>query len=182
MMEPLILPFAGKTPRIHESAFVAPGAVIVGDVEIEAGASVWYACVVRGDTNLIRIGKGSNVQDGTIIHVDAPEAGGRPCEIGAGVLVGHACMLHGCTLEDRAFVGMRATVLDNAVVENGAFVAAGAFVGPGKRVPKGEMWAGLPAKKMRDLKEGEDAMVDLGAAHYVEEARAHAEALKKAGY
>lgn len=176
-MQPLILPFHGKTPRIHDSAWIAPGAVIVGDVEIEADANIWYGCVLRGDTNLIRVGKGSNIQDGSIVHVDLPELGGTPCLIGAGVLIGHACMLHGCTLEDGAFVGMRATVLDKAVIEGGSFIAAGAFVGPGRRVPKGEMWGGLPARKLRDMKPGEELGAELGSAHYVEEARLHAEAL-----
>lgn len=180
-MQPLILPFNGKTPKIHETAFIAPGAVIIGDVEIEADASVWYGCVLRADMGLIRVGKSSNVQDGTVIHIDAPSHGGTPCLIGENVLVGHMCMLHGCTLEYGSFVGMKSTVLDGAVVETGGFLAAGAFLGPGKRVPKGEMWAGLPAKKFRDLREGEDKMALLGAAHYVEEGRAHAEALRAHG-
>jgi len=179
-MEPLILPYHGKTPTIHESAFVAPGAVIVGDVTIEEDASVWYGCVLRGDTGHIRVGKGSNVQDGTIIHIDAPEHGGAPCLIGENVLIGHMCMIHGATLEDGAFMGMKSTALDGSVIETGGFLAAGAFLGPGKRVPSGEMWAGLPAKKLRDLREGEDKMALLGSQHYVEEGRAHAEALRAA--
>lgn len=177
-MQPLILPYKGVSPRIHESAFIAPGAVVVGDVEIGADASVWYGSVLRGDSGAIRVGKGSNIQDGSVIHTDAPELGGTPCLIGENVLVGHMCMLHGCTLEDEAFIGMKSTVLDRAVVETGGFLAAGAFLGPGKRLPKGEMWAGLPAKKIRDLREGEDKMALLGSAHYVEKGRTHAEALK----
>ncbi|MEO1310694.1 MAG: gamma carbonic anhydrase family protein [Pseudomonadota bacterium] len=177
-MQPLIMPINGKAPRIHESAFIAPGAVIVGDVEVHEDASVWYGSVLRGDTGLIRVGKGSNVQDGTIVHIDAPEVGGTPCLIGENVLVGHMCMLHGCTLEDGAFIGMKSSVLDGAVVESGGFLAAGAFLGPGKRVPKGEMWAGLPAKKMRDLRGDEDKWALLGSMHYVEESRAHAEAIR----
>ena len=180
-MEPLILPFHGKTPRIHESAFIAPGAVIIGDVEIEADASVWYGCVLRADTNLIRVGKGSNVQDGTIVHVDHPDYAGVPTDIGENVLVGHKCMLHGAQLQDGAFIGMGATVLDGAVVETGGFLAAGAFLGPKKRVPAGEMWAGLPAKKFRDLRDGEDRMAVIASQGYVKEARLHAEALAAAG-
>ncbi len=176
-MQPLILPFHGKQPKIHDSAFIAPGAVIIGDVEIDENASVWYGCVLRGDTNAIRIGAHSNVQDGTIIHVDEPSLGGTPALIGAHVLIGHRCMLHGCTIEDQGFVGMGATVLDGAVVEGGSFLAAGAFVAPKKRIPKGEMWGGLPARKLRDLREGEDKMALMGAAHYVEEAKQHKAAL-----
>ena len=148
-----------------------------GDVEVRANASVWYGCVLRGDTNRIVIGEGSNVQDGTVIHVDDPAWGGLPTLIGENALIGHKCMLHGCTVEDGGFVGMCATMLDGSVVETGAMLAAGAFLSPKKRVPKGEMWAGMPARKMRDLRVGEDKMALIGAGHYVAEARAHAEAL-----
>lgn len=172
-MQPLIMPFGGKTPVIHDSAFIAPGAVIIGDVEIGPDASVWYGSVLRADCNRIVVGARSNVQDGTIIHVDVPEQGGTPCIIGEDALVGHKCMLHGCTIEDRGFIGMCATVLDGAVVESGGFLAAGAFLGAGKRLPSNEMWAGLPARKFRDLKEGEDKMMLMGTQHYVHEAHAH---------
>ena len=177
MMQPLIFSVNGKTPHIHSSAFIAPGAVLCGDVIIEEDASVWYGCVLRGDTHTIKVGKGSNVQDGTIIHVDAPEFGGTPTIIGNNALVGHRCMLHGCTVEDGGFVGMASTMLDGSCVSTGGFLAAGAFLGPGKTVPAGEMWAGLPARKLRDLRENEDKMALMGAAHYVEEARTHIAAL-----
>lgn len=177
-MDSLILPLDGKTPSIHPSAFIAPGAVIIGDVEIGPDASIWYGCVLRGDTNAIRVGARSNVQDGTVIHVDHPSIGGLPTLIGDDVLVGHRCMLHGCTVEDGGFVGMCATMLDGACVQTGGFLAAGAFLGPKKTVPGGQMWAGLPARKLRDLRPGEDKMALLGAAHYVEEANTHKAALK----
>lgn len=176
-MQPLILPFHGKIPRIDPSAFIAPGAVVIGDVTIGKDASIWYGCVLRGDTNAITVGCGSNIQDGTVIHVDHPSVGGLPVRIGENVLVGHRCMLHGCTIEDGGFVGMGATLLDGVTVETGAFVAAGGFVSPKKTVPAGEMWGGLPARKLRDLKDGEDKMALMGAAHYVEEARAHQKAI-----
>lgn len=176
-MQPMILPFKGKTPKIHDSAFIAPGVVIIGDVEIGADASVWYGSVLRGDANKIVVGARSNIQDGTIIHVDDPAQNGLPCLIGEDVLIGHKCMLHGCTIEDRGFIGMCATVLDGAVVESTGFLAAGAFLGSGKRLPSGEMWAGLPARKFRDLKEGEDFGMLAGARYYVEEAAAHMEAV-----
>jgi carbonic anhydrase/acetyltransferase-like protein (isoleucine patch superfamily) len=117
----VIAPFEGVWPRIHPGAWVAPNAVVLGDVEIGEGASVWYGCVLRGDTNFIRIGARSNIQDGTIIHVNA---GREATVIGADVTVGHAAIIHACTLEDGAFVGMGATVLDGAVVESGAVLAA----------------------------------------------------------
>ena len=180
-MRPLILPFDGHAPIIHETAFVAPGAVVIGQVEIGAEASVWYGCVLRADTNAIRIGARSNVQDGTIIHVDLPEQGGTPVEIGEDALIGHRCMLHGAVVEDGGFVGMGATMLENTRVESGGFLAANAFLTPGKTVPEGEMWGGSPARKMRGLKPGEDLAARMGAAHYVAEAKKHAEALRAAG-
>jgi len=178
MTNALIFSIDGKSPQIHDSAFIAPGAVICGDVHIGPGASVWYGCVLRGDANTIKVGTGSNIQDGTIIHVDRPEQGGVPSLIGDNVLVGHRCMLHGCTIHDGGFVGMAATMLDGSVVESGAFLAAGVFLSPGKTVSKGEMWAGLPAKKIRNLKTGEDKYALMGSAFYVQEANAHKEALQ----
>lgn len=178
-LEPLIFAIGDKKPKIHETAFIAPGAVICGDVEIHEHASIWYGCVLRGDSNRIIVGKNSNVQDGTIIHADEPELDGVPTIIGENALIGHKCMLHGATVEDGGFVGMCATMLDKSVVKTGGFLAAGAFLGPRKIVPAGEMWAGMPAKKFRDLKEGEDKAALLGAAHYVEEGRTHRAALAK---
>lgn len=178
-MQPLIFAIGDKTPRIHPDAWIAPGAVVCGDVEVHEGASVWYGCVLRGDTNTIRIGKGSNIQDGTVIHVDDPRWGGLPVLVGVNVLVGHKVMLHGCTIEDGGFVGMGATMLDGSTVKTGAFLAAGAFLAPGKTVPAGEMWAGTPARKFRDLREGEDKLALIGAAHYVEEARIHRDSLAR---
>lgn len=178
-MQPLIFAIGDKQPKIHETAFIAPGAVIAGDVEVGENASVWYGCVLRGDENKIVVGAGSNVQDGTIIHVDNPDWGGLPTIIGANALIGHKCMLHGASIKDGGFVGMGATMLDGSVVETGAMLAAGAFLSPRKIVPTGEMWAGMPAKKFRDLKEGEDKMALIGSGHYIEEAKRHREALNE---
>ena len=180
-MSPLLLPFGGHAPEIHATAFVAPGAVLVGQVVIGPHASVWYGCVLRADTNRIEIGARSNVQDGTIIHADAPDMGGTPVLIGEEALIGHRCMIHGASVAEGGFVGMGATMLDGARVETGAFLAAGAFLGPKKTVPAGEMWGGLPARKLRDLKAGEDMAARMGAAHYVEEADAHRDALAAMG-
>ena len=177
-MKPMIFALGDKKPKIHATAFIAPGAVVCGDVEIHENASVWYGCVLRGDSNRIVVGKGANVQDGTVIHADTPALGGAPSLIGAYALIGHKCMLHGATIEDEGFVGMGATMLDGSVVKTGAMLAAGAFLSPKKIVPAGEMWAGMPAKKFRDLREGESKMAISGARHYIEEARAHAVALQ----
>ena len=162
---PLILPFRGKTPQIAPDAFIAENATIIGDVTIGAGASIWFNCVLRGDTNFIRVGARSNLQDGTIVHVSREFNGAT---IGDDVLIGHMAMIHACTIENGAFVGMTACVMDDAVVESGSMVAAGALVVPGKRVKSGELWAGRPAKFMRTLSEIERGMMVSGVEHYCE--------------
>ena len=134
--------------------------------------------MLRGDGNAIRIGARTNIQDGTIIHVNQEKDGGRgksgfACNIGADVTVGHMALLHACTLEDGSFVGMKACVMDGAVVETGGMVAAGALVTPGKRVRKGELWAGSPAKLMRALTTVEAAMFEWTVEHYVERAHSY---------
>ena len=173
--EPVILPYRGVRPKIAGDAFVAPGAVVIGDVEIGPGANVWFGCILRGDVNTIRVGARANVQDGTIVHVNG---GDGPTFIGAGVVIGHKCLIHACTLEDGAFIGMGATVLDNAVVEGGAMVAAGAMVTPGKRVPRGQLWAGRPAKPFRDLGPEDDARTQATNEHYHALAMEYREALR----
>lgn len=180
MTNPLILPFNGKSPRIHESAFIAPGCMIIGDVEIGPESSIWYNCVIRADVNFIRIGARSNIQDGTVIHCDSATPAtpnGNPTIIGDDVLVGHMVMLHGATLEDRAFVGLSTTVMDGCVIEGDAMLAAGATLTPNKRIPSGQLWAGSPAKYMRDLTAPAVAGMHMGVAHYVENAKAHKAAI-----
>ena len=180
-----LLSFEGKTPRIDPAAFVAPGACLIGDIEIGPEASVWYNCVLRGDMNRIRIGARSNVQDGSVIHVDPPRIGGPdhgyPALIGEDVLIGHMAMVHGCTLHDRAFVGLGAIVMDGCEIESDAMLAAGAMLTQGKRIPAGQLWAGRPAKYVRDLSEQDREMMRLGVAHYVALARRHAAALGTEG-
>ena len=167
-MTGLLLPFKGTTPRIDGSAFIAETATVIGDVEISADAGIWYGCTVRGDVNYIRIGAGTNIQDGSVIHVTTAK---HPTVIGESVTVGHMALLHGCTLQDKSFVGMHATVMDGAVVEAGAMVAAGALVSPGKVVRTGELWGGVPARCLRPMGETERAMIDFTAPHYVNLAR-----------
>jgi carbonic anhydrase/acetyltransferase-like protein (isoleucine patch superfamily) len=163
MASPTILPFRGKRPRIAANAFVAPTATIIGEVEIEDGASIWFGVVIRADVGPIRIGKGSNVQDNSVLHVGDDPAGTR---IGDDVLIGHLAMIHGCEIQSGSFIGMSATVLDGAVIETGALVAAGSLVAPGKRIGAGWLWAGRPAKPMRKLGPTELRMIENGPRHY----------------
>ena len=174
-MRGTVLPYRGIWPKLADDVFLAPGAVVVGNVEIGARSSVWYNAVLRGDVGRIRVGAGANIQDGTIVHVTG---GAFDTEIGDEVLVGHRCMIHGCRLEDRAFIGMSATVLDGCVVEGDGMLVAGALLAPGKRLPKGELWAGSPAKKMRDLDPTALQSFRRQTAHYAQNARIHRESLK----
>lgn len=168
-----ILPFEGRMPRIHPSAWIAPTAVVIGDVEIGEGASVWYNCVLRGDTAAITVGARSNVQDGTIVHLNA----GEPTRIGADVTIGHACIIHACTLEDGAFVGMGATVLDRAVIETGGMIGAGGLLAPGKVIRRNELWLGSPARLARQRTEEDLAIFARTAPHYVELSGRHRQSL-----
>ena len=175
-----IIDIHGKSPRIHDSAFIAPGCRIIGDVEIGADASIWYNCVVRAEVNRVVIGARSNVQDGSVIHCDPPEPGnpdGFPTIIGDDVLIGHLAMVHGCVLEDRAFVGLGTIVMNGCRMESDAMLAAGAMLTPGKTIPAGQLWAGRPARFLRDLPEQARAGMQMGVAHYVENGRAHGAAL-----
>ncbi|MEM6490692.1 MAG: gamma carbonic anhydrase family protein [Pseudomonadota bacterium] len=138
----------GPTPRIDPTAWVAPNAVIAGDLSVGPETGLWFGVVARADVNFIRIGARTNIQDLTMVHCTG---GGWGTTIGDEVTVGHSAVLHACTLEDRSFIGMQALVMDECVVETGAMLAAGALLPPGKRIPAGELWGGRPARKMRDL-------------------------------
>jgi carbonic anhydrase/acetyltransferase-like protein (isoleucine patch superfamily) len=174
-MPGLVRAHHGVTPKIHSTAFVAETAAVIGDVEIGAEASIWYGCVLRGDGNVIRVGARTNIQDGTVVHINHEREGavGTRTIIGADVTIGHMALIHACTLEDGCFVGMKACVMDGAVVETGAMVAAGALVTPGKRVKRGELWAGSPARLMRTLTEGELKYFGYTVEHYVELAQSY---------
>jgi carbonic anhydrase/acetyltransferase-like protein (isoleucine patch superfamily) len=166
-----IHPFAGQSPRIDPAAWIAPGAQVIGDVEIGAGASIWYNVVVRGDVMPIRIGARSNIQDGSIVHVTRKLAA---TTIGEDVLVGHMAIIHGCTLMDRSFVGLGAIVMDGCVIEADGMLGAGALLSPGKVIKSRELWLGRPAKFVRLLSDEEVARNRRGAAGYVELAMIHA--------
>jgi carbonic anhydrase/acetyltransferase-like protein (isoleucine patch superfamily) len=174
-----LLALNGKAPRIHSSAFIAPGCRIIGDVEIGADASIWYNCVIRADVNRVVIGARTNVQDGSVIHCDSPKSHrpeGYATIIGADVLIGHMAMVHGCTLEDHAFVGLGAIVMDGSYIESDGMLAAGAQL-TGKRIGARQLWMGRPAKYARDLDDAAVAGNRAGVDSYVLNGRKHAEAL-----
>jgi len=163
--DPIVLPFEGQYPAIHPTAWVAPGAVVIGDTVIGAESSVWFGAVIRGDVNKIRIGNQVNLQDGVICHVNVDDA---MLTIEDQVSIGHGAILHGCTLESGCLVGIGARILDHAVVGSRSLVAAGSVVREGCRIPPGELWAGIPAVKKRDLKPEELQQLLNTALHYVE--------------
>lgn len=171
----IIMAHGNRRPVIAADAFIAPTAVIIGDVTIESGASIWFGCVLRGDSNSIRVGARTNIQDGTIVHVNHEREGaaGTRTTIGSDITIGHMALIHACTLEDGCFIGMKACIMDGVVVEGGAMVAAGALVTPGKRVRRGELWAGSPAKLMRNLSEAELKYFAYSARHYCEMAESY---------
>lgn len=170
-----IITLNGKTPRIHPGAFIAPGCRLIGDVEVGEGASIWYNCVIRADVGSIRIGARSNIQDGCVVHCDAEP--GPPTTIGEDALIGHLAMLHGCTVQDRGFVGLGTIVMDGCTIESDAMLAAGAMLTPGKTIPSGQLWGGRPARFMRELDEQAIMGMRMGAAHYVHNAKVHKAAL-----
>lgn len=170
----------GKSPRIHDSAFIAPGCRIIGDVEIGPQASIWYNCVIRADVNRIVIGARSNIQDGSVVHCDSPTPDrpeGWPTIIGEDVLIGHLAMVHGCTLHDRAFVGLGAIVMSGATVESDGMLAAGAMLTGGKIIRERELWSGRPARFMRNLDDAQCAALQTGVASYVINGQHHRAAI-----
>lgn len=133
-------------PKIHSSVFIAPGAQVMGEVEISEGASIWYNAVVRGDINKITIGRYTNIQDGCVLHVEND----RDCQIGNYVTIGHKAILHGCTIEDGCLIGMGAIILNGALLKKGCVIGAGAVVRENEVVESGTLWVGVPAKKIKE--------------------------------
>lgn len=164
-----------KAPAVDKDAFVAPSASIIGDVQVGRGSSIWYGCVLRGDVNSISVGSGTNIQDNSLVHVAKSNLSGKvlPTTIGDNVTVGHSAVLHGCTVEDEAFVGMGATLLDGVVVERHGMVAAGSLVRQNTRIPSGEVWGGNPAKFLRKLTDEEIAFISQSATNYSNLAQVH---------
>ena len=159
----------GARPRIHPTAFIAPTASVMGDVTLGPDASIWYGAVLRGDMAPIVIGAETNLQDGTIVHVDE----GVPCIIGERVGVGHRVILHGCTVEPHCLIGMGSTLLNGAVVEQGSVIAAGAVIPERMRVPAGSLVMGVPGRIIRPVDETLRRRIESTWSHYVMQARAH---------
>lgn len=166
----MIYEFLGETPDYPESVFVAPSADIIGDVTFGAESNVWFNTTIRGDVNWIEIGERSNIQDNTCIHV-MNQTG--PTSIGSEVTVGHNAMIHGCTIQDRALIGIHATILDEVIIESDVIVAADSLVPPGKRLESGYMYMGSPAEKKRPLTDREIASITEHADNYVKYSRAY---------
>src|SRR5271165_6707883 len=167
----------GVTPAIAADAFIAPSAAVIGNVVIGSETGIWFHCLVRGDMNSIRIGARTNIQDATVIHIDS---GGMDTFIGDDVTVGHNAVIHACTLKNRAFVGISATVLDGAVIEEGGLLGAGGLLTPGKVIGPNEMWTGSPAKLRRVMDEEERTRFDRNAAVYRDLAKQFRAGLKSA--
>lgn len=170
-MEPRLDP---ALTHVHETAFLARGTVVMGDVHIGELASVWFGTVIRGDVEEIRIGNKSNLQDLTMVHADA----GYPCIVGDEVTVGHRCILHGCKIGDRALIGMGATIMNGATIGAGAIIGAGALVPEGKEIPPGALVLGAPGRVKRDVTDAEKEGLVFSFEHYV----AYGQAYKAAGH
>jgi len=165
-----IRPFGDTAPDIAADAYIDPAAVVIGAVSVGTESSLWPMAVARGDVNYIEIGRRTNIQDGTVLHVThdhEASPGGHPLVIGDEVTVGHNVTLHGCTVEARCLVGMGAVVLDGAVVRSGVLLAAGSLVPPGAELEGGYLWLGRPARRVRPLTEKELSHFAYSADHYV---------------
>jgi len=166
-----------RVPQVHESAYVAESAELIGAVVVEAGASIWSNVVIRGDNETITIGRNSNVQEGSVLHADP----GFPLAIGENVTVGHQAMLHGCTVEDGVLIGIQAVVLNGARIGRGSLVGAGSLVTEGKQFGEGQLILGSPAKAVRSLTEDGRTRNLHAAANYVERGQRYRKALKRLG-
>jgi carbonic anhydrase/acetyltransferase-like protein (isoleucine patch superfamily) len=160
----LIGPYRGIWPQIDSHAYVTQTAVILGDVVIGANTSIWHHVLIRGDVNTIRIGSGTNIQDGTVVHVSRTPTG--QTVIGNNITIGHQALIHACELQDDCFIGMKACVMDGAVVESNAMVAAGALVTPNKIIRSGELWMGSPARFVRHLTDADFDHMRANAMEY----------------
>jgi len=170
-MKAIIMPYKDTSPKIDASSWVAPGASVIGDVEIGEDCSIWFGVVIRGDVHKIRIGNRVSVQDLSMIHVThykkADKSDGSPTIIGDDVTIGHKVMLHGCTIEDACLIGMSATILDDAVIGKESIVGAGALVTKGKKFPPRSLIIGSPAKVVRELTDEEVTELYASAKRYV---------------
>ncbi len=170
----MILAYKGKYPKISESAFIAPNATIIGDVEICDGASIWYGAVLRGDMAPIKVGVNSNVQDNCTVHTDT----GKPSVIGSNVTIGHNAVIHGCTIEDNCLVGISATVLNDAFIRKGSMIAAGSLIKEKTEIGPRQLAAGVPATIKKEFGEEIIRNLENHAKHYVEMAEDHKKNIK----
>lgn len=167
---PKIIAYKNLNPQIDDTAFIAAGAVIAGDVVIGKKSNIWFNCVLRGDVNPIIVGERTNIQDGAVVHTSRFDG---PTNIGSDITIGHMALIHACTIMDNAFIGMHSTVMDKAIIEQYAFVAAGSLVTPGKIVKSRELWAGSPAKLVRKVTEEEVAFMKDNIQNYLDLAKAY---------
>lgn len=165
-----VLPYKGIEPKFADGVFVADGAFVIGDVVVDEFSSIWFNVVVRGDVNYIKIGKYTNIQDLTMVHVTSDRF---PCIIGDYVTVGHSAVVHGCKVGDYVLIGMGAVILDGATISEYSLVAAGSVVPPGKKYPSGVLIKGSPAVVARELTEEEKVMIRESALHYFELAKTY---------
>ena len=167
----------GLTPQLGEGAWVADSAQVIGNVKLADGASVWFGAVLRGDNEPMRIGKGTNIQEGSVLHSDP----GFPLTLGENVTIGHQVMLHGCTVGDNTLIGIQSVVLNNARIGRNSIVGAGSIVTEGKEFPDNSLIIGSPAKAVRTLDDAAVAKLKHSAEHYVDNGRRYAKGLKKIG-
>ena len=170
-----IYQFGDERPVVSESAWVAESAQVMGRVTLADGASIWYGAVLRGDNDHIRIGRNSNIQDGSVLHTDH----GKPLTVGEGVTVGHQVMLHGCTIGDNSLVGIQSVILNGARIGKNGIVGAGAIVTEGKEFPDGVLIVGAPAKVVRELTAEQIERLQQSSAHYVEQAQRHRQLIRR---
>ncbi len=159
----------------HPDSWVAPTAAVIGKVRLDAGASVWFGAVLRGDNELIHIGENSNVQDGTVMHTDM----GWPLTLGKGVTVGHNAMLHGCTVGDHSLIGIGAVILNGAKIGKHCIIGANTLIAEGKEIPDGSLVVGSPGKVVRALTDEQKSKLEASAANYVHNAQRYAEGLQE---
>lgn len=167
----------GRAPQMADSAWVADSAQVIGDVTLAEDVSIWFGSVLRGDTSHLRIGAGTNIQDGSVLHADP----GKPLVVGERVTVGHQVMLHGCTIGDESLIGIGAVVLNGAKIGRNCLVGAGALVTEGKEFPDGSMIIGSPAKAVRELSPEQIEGLRQSAQHYIDNARRYKGGLRKLG-
>ena len=168
----LVVPYQGISPKIHPSAFLAPNATVIGDLEVGEGSGIWFGAVLRGDVMPLRVGKRTSIQDNSVLHATG---GWSATTVGDDVTVGHAVILHGCTIHDRVLVGMGSIVLDGVVIGERSIIGAGALVTGGTIIPPGSLVIGSPAKVVRTLSLDEQAKVKIWAEKYVAQSKKYME-------